>query len=596
MAIARMARVTLCGLLPEKAAVLDAVQALGAMHLIPLRTPDPLAPEDPAQRRRADTAFRHLVEAPEKLTPYRLGKPFDPEAVIGSIIANRLELRRLHDRSDELDMLIEGLAPWGEFTLPPPAQTGGEQLWLYALPVKQRVALAGVDLPWSIVGGTPGMLHVVVIAKDEPPRTLLPVSRVDTGGASLAALRDEREELDIAIEKAARERADLTRWRVILGTRLAAAEDADDRRAAATQTLDADAVFAVQGWVPVDREADLRALAARDRLALLIEPPTAQDMPPTLFRPGSDGEAMGGDLTRFYTSPGYRSWDPSFIVFVSFAIFFAMIMADAGYALLIATLTALYWKKMGASGSGRRMRTMLVALAAASLAYGVAAGSYFGFAPPEGGMLARLAVIDVTDFEKMMRVSILIGALHISIALGAVAWLNKGRGAGLAALGWITVIAGGLLLWLGAGEGTRQAAIWMLVGGLAVVFIGSAAVRPAGSSAVGRLGDGFLALTGATKLFGDLLSYLRLFALGLASASLAGTFNQLAMDLHATRPGIGLLLAIVVFIFGHGINLLIGLMSGVVHGLRLNYIEFFGWGLTAEGYPFRAFEKRETPA
>jgi V/A-type H+-transporting ATPase subunit I len=92
------------------------------------------------------------------------------------------------------------------------------------------------------------------------------------------------------------------------------------------------------------------------------------------------------------------------------------------------------------------------------------------------------------------------------------------------------------------------------------------------------------------------LSYLRLFALGLASASLAGTFNQLALDIHAHKPGIGLLLAIVVLLFGHAINIAIGLMSGVVHGLRLNYIEFFGWGLPEEGYPFRAFARREMPA
>ncbi len=67
-------------------------------------------------------------------------------------------------------------------------------------------------------------------------------------------------------------------------------------------------------------------------------------------------------------------------------------------------------------------------------------------------------------------------------------------------------------------------------------------------------------------------------------------------DIHAANPGVGLLFAGLVLLFGHAINILIGVMSGVVHGLRLNYIEFFGWGLTEEGYPFRAFAKRETPA
>jgi V/A-type H+-transporting ATPase subunit I len=205
-------------------------------------------------------------------------------------------------------------------------------------------------------------------------------------------------------------------------------------------------------------------------------------------------------------------------------------------------------------------------------------------------------IVNVADFEAMMRLSILLGAAHITIALAAVAWLERARGKGMAALGWIAVIAGGLAFWIGEGAPAYLAASLLLAAGLGAVFVGGLAGQPRGASLATRLGGAFLGLTRATKLFGDLLSYLRLFALGLASASLAGTFNQLALDIHAHKPGIGLLLAIVVLLFGHAINIAIGLMSGVVHGLRLNYIEFFGWGLPEEGYPFRAFARREMPA
>jgi V/A-type H+/Na+-transporting ATPase subunit I len=97
-----------------------------------------------------------------------------------------------------------------------------------------------------------------------------------------------------------------------------------------------------------------------------------------------------------------------------------------------------------------------------------------------------------------------------------------------------------------------------------------------------------------TKLFGDVLSYMRLFALGLASASLAATFNGLATKIAGGMPGVGVLLAILVLLFGHAINIALGILSGVVHGLRLNYIEFFGWALSEEGYPFKAFARRRT--
>ena len=89
------------------------------------------------------------------------------------------------------------------------------------------------------------------------------------------------------------------------------------------------------------------------------------------------------------------------------------------------------------------------------------------------------------------------------------------------------------------------------------------------------------------------MSYLRLFALGLASASLALTFNQLADQVYQAVPGLGLLLSILILLLGHSINLVLGIISGFVHGLRLNFIEFFNWGIADEGYPFQAFAKKE---
>jgi V/A-type H+-transporting ATPase subunit I len=97
--------------------------------------------------------------------------------------------------------------------------------------------------------------------------------------------------------------------------------------------------------------------------------------------------------------------------------------------------------------------------------------------------------------------------------------------------------------------------------------------------------------TNVSKAFGDVLSYLRLFALGLASAQLAVTFNGLAAD-ASNRGGIGLLLAILILLAGHTINFLLGLLGGVVHGLRLNCIEFFNWSLTEEGYAFEPFRRK----
>jgi V/A-type H+-transporting ATPase subunit I len=108
-----------------------------------------------------------------------------------------------------------------------------------------------------------------------------------------------------------------------------------------------------------------------------------------------------------------------------------------------------------------------------------------------------------------------------------------------------------------------------------------------------RLIQGLLGLTKISGAFGDILSYLRLFALGLASASLATAFNDMAAGIRSSVPGIGLFLALLVLAFGHTLNLLLGISSGVIHGLRLNVIEFFNWGLKDEGRLFTPFRRKE---
>jgi V/A-type H+-transporting ATPase subunit I len=124
--------------------------------------------------------------------------------------------------------------------------------------------------------------------------------------------------------------------------------------------------------------------------------------------------------------------------------------------------------------------------------------------------------------------------------------------------------------------------------GLALVF----AFAGYGARPLARLGRGLVGLTGVMGAFGDVLSYLRLFALGLASASLAIAFNAMAADAREALPGAGLLAAIIILVIGHSLNLLLAVASGVIHGLRLNVIEFFNWGLPEEGPLFRPFKKK----
>ena len=130
-----------------------------------------------------------------------------------------------------------------------------------------------------------------------------------------------------------------------------------------------------------------------------------------------------------------------------------------------------------------------------------------------------------------------------------------------------------------------------IAGALLILLFSSERTGSGFKTTAMRLVDGGMQFASLSKAFGDVLSYLRLFALGLASAQLAVTFNGLASD-AMKAGGIGLLLAILIVIVGHTINFALALLSGVVHGLRLNCIEFFNWSLTEEGYTFQPFRKK----
>src|SRR5690606_26152946 len=112
--------------------------------------------------------------------------------------------------------------------------------------------------------------------------------------------------------------------------------------------------------------------------------------------------AMGGiELVNFYQTPGYRSIDPSFMTFFSFALFFAMILADAGYGLVIALLTLFSWRWLGRSEAGAWLRPLLVTISIFSIGYGVILGSYFGAEPAHDSMLHQFKLLDINDFSTM---------------------------------------------------------------------------------------------------------------------------------------------------------------------------------------------------
>lgn len=596
MTIARLKKVTVCGLMTEKQPLLQGLQGLGCMHLLALR-PAPAEVEKAATPRAeaAHKALRFLSDMPDKRKQVTRDPRFDVTNVVQQTLDVKDRLRDATDRNEFLRHRIEQIEPWGDIAFPPLSELAHNRLWFYILPLRKLDALNQVELPWQIVKKDQRQVYVVVIAEHEPPDDLLPVPRTYTGALPLLELKAQLEDNEIQIEDIVAERYALTRYIYLLSVNLAEAENLASLNYADQQTRDEAGITALQGWVPIDAIDAVEDYVKQNGLACLIEEPAPDEQPPTLIEERPELSA-GVDMAMFYTVPPYRSWDPSFVLFFSFTLFFAMIISDAGYGLVLMALLLVYWKRLGKSPKGRSYRALGVSLFSAAIIYGVMVGSYFGATPPDDSVPGALHILDIDNYTAMMKISIIIGVLHLVLANALVAWQNRFRATAIASLGWIAVLCGGLLMtYAETGSGFASLGLVLLIGGLSAVFLFSSD-RPIVRRPVDylwRFLDGLKALTGAMSMFGDVLSYMRLFALGLASASLALTFNDLATQVRDALPGLGLLLALLLLLLGHAINLGLAIMSGVVHGLRLNFIEFYKWGVPGEGKAFQKFARKE---
>jgi V/A-type H+-transporting ATPase subunit I len=516
---------------------------------------------------------------------------FDAHAIERRALELLDKIQALEDEKDFLVGRISDLRPWGEFSFPPREALDNLRLWFYIVGHNDMQKVEATDLIWEVIFRDNRFCYVVVISENQPEG--MPVERVRTGNKSLSLLDDRLEAVELELEDLQWERAGLTRWCTLFANSIDRLEDEAGVIAAVQQTYAEDPIFALQAWTPQDTVARLQRYTSDKGLVFETEDPQPEETPPTLMQ-NPPGLAGGQDLVSFYTTPKYWLWDPSMIVFFSFALFFAMIFADAGYSVVLGLIVAALWKKMGQSDAGRRFRILLATLVGAGVVYGVIVGSYFGVSPAAGSLPAKLIIIDMMNFSVMMQLSILLGVFHLVVANAVTAWHFRRSIRAAVPTAWIFVFLGAAALWQAGSHGDTLAflqpyGIAAMVLGLAGVVLFSSPEGPLWK----RLLKGLGGLTGLSNAFGDALSYLRLFALGLASASLAGTFNDMAWQVKEALPGIGILFALLIALLGHTLNFVLALSSGFIHGLRLNFIEFFRWSISEEGHPFNAFARKE---
>ena len=339
----------------------------------------------------------------------------------------------------------------------------------------------------------------------------------------------------------------------------------------------------VVGYVPEEDGARMDALLDEAGVFFIREAATLADNPPIKLKNNWFARQFEV-LTDMYGSPVYDEFDPTPILGPFFLLFFALCMGDAGYGLLLIAIGILLRKKVPSMAS---LGPLVVMLGIGTFLVGIVLHTFFGINlltatwVPE--WLKRCMITGtVAGYDAQMVLAIGVGVFHICLALcvKAVCYTHRfGFARSISTWGWTLLIVGGISIGGLALLGVIDAPVvkWALIGLGIVSGAGIYLLNDLHRNPLLNIGSGLWdTYNMATGLLGDVLSYLRLYALGLAGGMLGSTFNMLAgMLLGIPVPGVNWLLFAIILLIGHTLNLALSCLGAFVHPLRLTFVEYF---------------------
>ncbi len=514
--------------------------------------------------------------------------PVPQQEIEGDWMALAVHIAGLGRHREEVEVSLRNLAgqiqewePWGDVDAArvERLRQNGVYLKLYQVPVRE-------------LGRFPGGVAVKVLSTTGDTARCAAVSRGEFEGP-FPEVRPPEEGLSSKKERLAGMNRELERTgegiarSACYGEALARVRESLEKELQLRQVLAGmgkeGAIAYVKGYIPADLEGRLVSAAKERRWGVLITDPEPGDPVPTLLRNPPWVDRIKPVLGLLGLAPAYRELDVSMVFLVFLSLFFGILIGDAGYGLVYILIAFGLSRVMKPEGELATTFSLVYLLGSCAVIWGVLTGTFFGqewlldlgYTPP---------VPQLNDPGTMTTLCFFIGALHLSIAHSWRAYLKVPSVTALADAGYICILWGAFFLarTLILGEAFPPWGIWLFVLGVILVILFTSPQRKV-LRGIGE-GMGTMALSFMNNIT-DVISYIRLYAVGLASLAVAETTNYLATGFG---NGIGALAAgFVILLFGHSLNIILGLMSVLVHGVRLNVLEFSGHAnVTWSGVPF----------
>lgn len=360
-----------------------------------------------------------------------------------------------------------------------------------------------------------------------------------------------------------------------------------------------DTITVFTGFAPT--EHDITAQLEQLPALYYAEEAVKEDNPPIKLRNGWFARHFEC-LTSMYGLPVYDEWDPTPILSIFFMLFFAICLGDAGYGFILLLFGIAVEKKWVKIEMFENIGTLISILGAATIVVGTLLGTFFGMSIVETAWMPECikaiarplyGTVEVAGIEMAVQMvgAIVVGVLHLVLAMTVKAIMYTQRfgiKTTVSTWGWLVLIVGTIIvLVLGLGQ-------WAFIAVGAISALAIFVFNTPGRNPLINIGAGLWdTYQMASGLLGDVLSYIRLYALGLAGGMLGGAFNNLAgMVLPAEGATYQWIFFVLIVLLGHVLNILMSSLGAFVHPLRLNFLEYFkNAGYEGKGSEYKPLKK-----
>ncbi len=602
--IVKMSKVSFIFLDSEKDAALEKIRKAGVVHLERTSGSGETLSHLVADRDRVKRALGRLdPKASQEKVSYSRESAWE--------MANKIldVLDSIKETEEKLNLIKEDLVwwePWGDFDPSEIAilKSKGVELHFYEANKAEWEAYAKDSRSFVVSSSKNTVYGIIVVAEGEDVPEADSVKLPEYGVTELQKQKVQTEEKLKGLYEVLDQ---FSGQREMLNKLLVSVEQDVEYHEVRTGLGNEEILDYFSGFMPERDKEKIQDLAVENGWAVIFSEPAEEDVIPSLVENNKVVNTIKPLFDILEVLPGYREMDISLDFLISFTLFFAMIIGDAGYGVLFLLITIFTRFKLKKGGPGFNLMYLL---STGTIVWGVLTGNWFGsqalgnWAPLKGLVLPQIAAFpelfgaEIDSGSTIKYMCFVIATIQLSIARFKNFVFKMPSLVAFEQLGWLSMLLGiyHVVLFLVLGiTPIPTYAMQMIGGGLVAIILFSQQEKGVnffkgvlkGLNPIGL----FQLFLDSISLLSDIISYIRLFAVGLASLAIAVSFNAMAAPMMA-EPGVAMIGGVLILLLGHMLNIVMGALSLIVHGVRLNMLEYSGHlDMEWSGFKYAPFKK-----